>query len=153
MTLDAEGFFSLVDRYMTPPMLRLGYSRISAEASMATPAVLLVREPRWRRLARVRHPWPATARPEVFSVGYEAMDELAARRIDPQHPDCADELWVEYFPGTGRLDLSPWQDVLVGHGDAGVDGSEIAESDADVTRRLQTCGHALQALVPRGNED
>jgi hypothetical protein len=153
MTLDAEGFFSLVDRYMTPPMLRLGYSRISAEASMATPAVLLVREPQWRRLARVRHPWPATARQEVFSVGYEAMEERAARRIDPQHPDCADELWVEYFPGTGRLDLSPWQDVLAGHGHVGADESKIAESDSEVIRRLQTCGHALQALVPRGNED
>jgi hypothetical protein len=81
------------------------------------------------------------------------MDELAARRIDPEHPDCADELWVEYFPGTGRLDLSPWQDILVGHGAAGVEDSEIAASASDVTRRLQAYGDALQALARGRNED
>jgi hypothetical protein len=148
MVLDAHRFFAEVDRHLTAPMMRFGYTPLPARVGMSDRATLLTAHPTrkrgfgWLRHMRRTH----LGQEPSFTVGYEAADEDAARRLDPDQPANADEAWITYSPATGELDLSAWDRLLIrdpswtaGHGTA-------ASSEAELVRRIALCGQAVQAL-------
>ena len=76
-----DEFGRLVDEFVTPPMLSLGYLRIG----------LFPRGPSDGR----RH----------FAVGYEAATQEVRGRVLPGDPQSADEAWLYYDPDSDRLDI------------------------------------------------
>jgi hypothetical protein len=148
MVLDADTFFAEVDRHITPPMVRLGYHRLPASTGTSSRSTPLTSQAnRKRGLTWLRHLRRTSEAPErVYTVGYEAADEDVARRLEPQDPANADELWIRYYPATGDLDLSSWHRLLTS--DPGWDIGDVDRSsnDADLVRRISLCGEAVAIL-------
>jgi hypothetical protein len=148
MVLDADTFFSQVDRHVTPPMVRLGYHRLPPSTGISATPALLVSQPRWRRkLPWLRsNPWTRQRGEPVFAVGYEATDEDVARQLDPDGPATFDELWMSYYPASGHLDLSSWTEFLTGHADWNATKDGTTSSDAELLRRICVCGEAVDSF-------
>ena len=76
-----DEFARLVDAYITPPMLSVGYLRIGL------------------------FPQGPSEGDRYVAVGYEAATEEVRRRVLPRDPQSADEAWLYYYADSGRLEI------------------------------------------------
>lgn len=135
-----DAFFGLVDEFLTPAMLNLGYHRIGGYRND---------EPRSRAvLTTLGAPSSDDGAPFlVYDFGYEAGSHDAQRLVDPEDPESAEELWLSYEPVTGELDLNDWEFVARERVDWDPRTDSGSGGEHEVRRRLAAVGAAVVAFA------
>ena len=143
--MSAGEFFDLVDELVAPPMAALGYHRIGGyENDEPASRTILARSDGDGSVATG---FGGVAPFLSLDFGFEAATDEAARRVNPNDPETADEMWLSYEPARGMLDLSAWGDILVGHADWAAHGADASLTAAEVRRRLTVLRRAIEAFI------
>jgi hypothetical protein len=102
-----EEFERLVDAHVTPHMTKLGYARIGAYCGESSTAYLV---PQGRGIVgwvrrRFGH---AVSRhgPVEYTMGYEALSDMAAERVWPGDPQTGEEVWLHLDTESGAIDFA-----------------------------------------------
>lgn len=136
--LDAGQFFDLVEAVLGPPMAALGYHRIQG---------FLNDQPGSRSSHTSTGGEPAAAPFLWFEYGFEAGSDEVRRLVGPEDPESHDELWVNYEPAAGLLELGAWELVVGERVDWDIWRDDGPCTPSEVTRRLTAVGQAIRAFV------
>lgn len=136
--LEAQGFFELVEDHLRPSMSELGYLPIDGYVN-DEPASRGANTTGVGESGEVPFRW--------FEYGFEAGSDEAKLLVRPDDPESGDELWVNYEPATGLLELDDWASVAGRRVDWDIRRDFGPCPPAAVERRLIALGHAVSGFV------